>query len=72
MSKDEEKVLVDLRRRMSKLPERMQKVLSLRYGIEGCRLSLAEVGRVLKVSAGRVYQIEAKALLIMRRPDRKS
>jgi RNA polymerase primary sigma factor len=53
-----------LRRAVSKLPEREQTVLKLRYGLNGDRdpVSLESIGRQLGITRERVRQIEANAL----------
>lgn len=59
-----------LRRVLDELPERDRRVLELRYGIGDTEpRTLAEVGRIVGVSAERIRQIELRALsrLAMRR-----
>lgn len=57
-----------LRNRVAtKLTEREQKVISLRFGLDGEELGLAKVGKILGVSQERVRQIEAKAIRKLRR-----
>jgi RNA polymerase primary sigma factor len=51
-----------LRSAVARLPERERTVVTLRYGLEGDPLSLAEVGRRLGLTRERVRQIEAEAL----------
>jgi RNA polymerase primary sigma factor len=52
---------------MSQLNEREQKILRLRFGLEGSEpLTLAEIGRQINVSRERVRQLEAKAILKLR------
>ena len=51
----------------TKLTEREQKVIVLRFGLDGEELGLAKVGKILGVSQERVRQIEAKALRKLRR-----
>ena len=52
---------------LSQLNEREQRILRLRFGLEGSEpLTLAEIGREIKVSRERVRQLEAKALMKLR------
>ncbi|MBE5940038.1 MAG: RNA polymerase sigma factor RpoD [Lachnospiraceae bacterium] len=53
------------------LPDREQKVLKLRFGLEDGRpRTLEEVGKEFKVTRERIRQIEAKALRKLRHPSR--
>jgi RNA polymerase primary sigma factor len=52
---------------ITQLNEREQKILKLRFGLEGTEpLTLAEIGRQINVSRERVRQLEAKAILKLR------
>jgi len=52
---------------LSQLNEREQKILRLRFGLEGSEpLTLAEIGRLINVSRERVRQLEAKAIMKLR------
>ena len=52
---------------LSQLNEREQKILSLRFGIDGSEpLTLSEIGRRINVSRERVRQLEAKAITKLR------
>ena len=51
-----------LRAAVERLPERERDVVSLRYGLDGDPLSLAEIGRRLGLTRERVRQIETEAL----------
>lgn len=52
---------------LSQLNEREQKILKLRFGLEGSEpLTLAEIGRAINVSRERVRQLEAKAIMKLR------
>ena len=52
---------------LSQLNEREQKILRLRFGLEGSEpLTLAEIGRQINVSRERVRQLESKALMKLR------
>ena len=52
---------------LSQLNEREQKILRLRFGLEGGEpLTLAEIGRQIQVSRERVRQLEAKAIMKLR------
>lgn len=52
---------------LSQLNEREQKILKLRFGLEGTEpLTLAEIGRQINVSRERVRQLEAKAIMKLR------
>jgi RNA polymerase primary sigma factor len=52
---------------ITQLNEREQKILKLRFGLEGAEpLTLAEIGRQINVSRERVRQLEAKAILKLR------
>jgi len=53
-----------LHRALAELPERDQRVLKLRYGLDGVAepKSLEEIGRILGLTRERVRQIEARAL----------
>jgi RNA polymerase sigma factor (sigma-70 family) len=54
-------------RAIAELPGADRRVVSLRFGLEGISFSLGEVGWLLRVSAERVRQIEARALRRLRR-----
>jgi len=57
---------------LNTLPPRCAKVLCMRFGIGMDRdMTLEEVGDVFGVSRERIRQIEAKALRLMKNPDRK-
>lgn len=63
----------DIRNLLTELTDREQEVIQLRYGLDdGKTHSLAEIGRVLKLSRERVRQIEAKALQKLRQPKRRN
>ena len=52
---------------ITQLNEREQKILKLRFGLEGAEpQTLAEIGRQINVSRERVRQLEAKAILKLR------
>ena len=52
---------------LSQLNDREQKILKLRFGLEGSEpLTLAEIGRLINVSRERVRQLEAKAIMKLR------
>jgi len=52
---------------ITQLNEREQKILKLRFGLEGAEpLTLAEIGRQINVSRERVRQLEAKAIMKLR------
>ena len=52
---------------LAQLNDREQKILRLRFGLEGTEpLTLAEIGRQINVSRERVRQLEAKAILKLR------
>ena len=52
---------------LSQLNEREQKIIKMRFGLEGSDpLTLAEIGRQINVSRERVRQLEAKAILKLR------
>ena len=52
---------------ITQLNEREQKILKLRFGLEGAEpLTLAEIGRQINVSRERVRQLEAKAISNLR------
>jgi RNA polymerase primary sigma factor len=52
---------------LGQLNEREQKILKLRFGLEGCEpLTLAEIGRHINVSRERVRQLESKAIMKLR------
>lgn len=56
-----------LRRWLSQLNEREQKILNLRFGLEGREpLTLSQIGREINVSRERVRQLEAKAIMKLR------
>ena len=62
---------------LAKLPDRERKVLRLRFGFDGQRLTLQEVGEILSREGGgigvcmeRVRQIEGRALRKLRHPVR--
>jgi RNA polymerase primary sigma factor len=52
---------------LSQLNDREQKILRLRFGLEGSEpLTLAEIGRLINVSRERVRQLETKAIMKLR------
>ena len=53
-----------LRKAVSELSEREQRILALRYGLNGTEepKSLEEIGRILGITRERVRQLEAEAL----------
>jgi RNA polymerase primary sigma factor len=52
---------------MAQLNEREQKIIKLRFGLEGAEpLTLAEIGRLIDVSRERVRQLESKAIMKLR------
>ena len=52
---------------LSQLNEREQKIMRLRFGLDGGEpLTLADIGRQISVSRERVRQLEAKAILKLR------
>lgn len=56
---------------LATLTSRERQILKLRYGLEdGLDYTLVEVGRIFKVTAARVRQIEVKALRKIREPVR--
>jgi RNA polymerase primary sigma factor len=60
---------VHLAKALAALPEREQRVLSLRFGLEDGRArTLEEVGSEMGVTRERIRQIEAKALRTLRHP----
>ncbi|GHV04878.1 hypothetical protein FACS189485_11030 [Spirochaetia bacterium] len=61
----------DIRAALSTLPAREARVLELRFGlIDGCPLTLAEVGKREGVSRERIRQIEGMGLRHLRHPKR--
>ena len=57
---------------LDKLPEREQKVIRMRYGLDdGYNHTLEEVGYVFKVTRERIRQIEAKAIRRLRATSKK-
>jgi len=58
----------DLAAALDQLGERKRRVIDLRYGLaDGRRRTLAEIGRLLGMSRERARQIEAEALIQLRR-----
>ena len=55
---------------LNSLPQREAQILRLRYGINGEPHTLQETAKKLKVSAGRIYQIESAVLKKLRHPKR--
>jgi RNA polymerase primary sigma factor len=52
---------------LGQLNEREQRIIKLRFGLEGSEpLTLAEIGRLINVSRERVRQLEAKAIMKLR------
>lgn len=61
-----EELTETLQRFMKMLPERQQRVLKMRYGIDGPVCDLIQCGKAIGVTKERVRQIEAAALLKLR------
>jgi len=61
-----------LERAIAGLPVADQRVVRLRFGMDGLQLTLREVGWLLRLSSERVRQIEARALRRLRRAGRTS
>jgi RNA polymerase sigma factor (sigma-70 family) len=53
---------------LSTLTDKQQKVLQMRFGLDGKEHTLVEIGENLGLSATRIMEIEQKALRILRRP----
>jgi RNA polymerase sigma factor (sigma-70 family) len=53
---------------LSTLTQKQQKVLQMRFGLDGKEHTFIEIGENLGLSASRIMQIEQKALRILRRP----
>lgn len=61
--------LVMLRAKLAELPAKHRAVLEMRFGLSGRdEMTLAEIGKVYKVSGGRIAQIEGQALRKLRHP----
>ncbi len=50
------------------LNERERKVLTMHYGLEGDKMTLKEIGKILGVGQSRVGQMEGHALRKLRHP----
>jgi RNA polymerase primary sigma factor len=60
---EEIELKIDFEKALSELPEREQKVLKMRFGLDGgYSFTLEEVGFYFNVTRERIRQIEAKAL----------
>lgn len=60
-----------MERILNTLPPKKRRVIRLRYGIEdGQRHTLREVGAIMGISSGVVFQLENKALKMLRHPLR--
>jgi len=60
-----------IRKSMKTLSDRENKILELRFGLNGCEThTLAEVGSVLGITGARVRQIESKAIRKLQQPSR--
>jgi len=71
--RDTEILREPLRQALGKIPEHLQEVLRLRFGLNGGRpQTLEEVGKQLGITRERVRQKEAKALRMLRHPARCS
>ena len=54
---------------LKKLSRREREIIHLRFGLgDGRRHTLAEVGRIFKLTRERIRQIEARALARLREP----
>jgi RNA polymerase primary sigma factor len=61
----------EIDRVLKTLTSRERAIIKLRYGLgDGSTYTLAEIGRIFKVSRERVRQIEAKAVRKLQHPDR--
>lgn len=66
-----EQLKQDLKRALSTLTEREQRVIDLRFGLTNGRvMTLEEVGNIYSLTRERIRQIEAKALKKLRHPSR--
>ena len=55
---------------MSVLGERERKIINMRYGLDGGRkYTFAEIGREFGITRERVRQLEAKAILKLRKTE---
>lgn len=62
----------ELAKLLDGLPSRLAKVLRLRFGIElSCDFTFREVGDIFELSHERIRQLEARALRLLKHPDRK-
>jgi RNA polymerase primary sigma factor len=62
----------EIERVLKTLPHRQREIIKLRYGLgDGYTYTLAEVGRIFKVTRERVRQVEAEALRRLQEPARR-
>lgn len=60
----------DIHESLSTLAPKEERVLRLRYGLEGHECTLEEVGAIFNVTRERIRQIEARAMRKLRHPSR--
>jgi RNA polymerase sigma factor (sigma-70 family) len=73
VARDTEMLREPLRQALVKIPEHLQEVLRLRFGLdEGEPQTLGQVGRQLGITREWIRQKEAKALRMLRHPSRSS
>jgi RNA polymerase primary sigma factor len=60
-----------IREMLQELPEREQKIIELRFGLnDGREWTLEEVGKVMNLTRERIRQLEKAALRKLRKPSR--
>lgn len=63
-------IRLEIERALTMLTPREEKVIRLRFGIDGPCMSHRQIGDKFAISGGRVQQIEARALRKLRHPSR--
>jgi RNA polymerase sigma factor (sigma-70 family) len=66
---EEEEIRIDLQKLLDRLPERLRRVITAHYGLDGRDWrSHAEIARQMGVTGERVRQLEVEALVWLRQP----
>ena len=64
------RLMENLKKAISNLPEREQQIIRLRYGLDGCKpKTLIELSTLFNLTRERIRQIEQRAIRRLRNPN---